>query len=126
MNIFEISVRNKFRFPFKGLISAEDLWDLSLEDLDHIFKTLNSELKAKKEESLLDDKSAEDKMLETKIEIIKHIVKVKKSEKKARMKAKEDKAKRQRIMEIIKTKKDESLKDKSIDDLQGMLDELGD
>ena len=33
-NIFEYAVRNKVRFPFKGMISVEDLWDLSLTNLD--------------------------------------------------------------------------------------------
>ena len=41
-NMFEIAARNKFRFPFKGMISTEDLWDLSVENLDNVFKTLNS------------------------------------------------------------------------------------
>ena len=48
--MFEIATRNKFRFPFKGVISTEDLWDLSVESLDNVFKTLNSEMKKTKEE----------------------------------------------------------------------------
>ena len=47
-NMFEIATRNKFRFPFKGVISTEDLWDLSVESLDNVFKTLNSEMKKQK------------------------------------------------------------------------------
>ena len=49
-NMFEIATRNKFRFPFKGVISTEDLWDLSVVSLDNVFKTLNSEMKKTKEE----------------------------------------------------------------------------
>ena len=41
--MFEVAVRNKFRFPFKGVISVEDLWDLSVQQLDGIFKTLKSQ-----------------------------------------------------------------------------------
>jgi uncharacterized protein YfkK (UPF0435 family) len=33
-------IRNKYRFEFRGLISAEDLFDLKLEDLDVIYKGL--------------------------------------------------------------------------------------
>lgn len=40
-NIFEFATRNKVRFSFKGLISVEDLWDLSLTNLDSIYKELN-------------------------------------------------------------------------------------
>ena len=80
-NMFEIAARNKFRFPFKGMISTEDLWDLSVENLDNVFKMLNSEMKKTKEESLLSTKSKDDEVLELKIEIVKHIVAVKQEEK---------------------------------------------
>lgn len=53
MELFEIAIRNKYRFPFKGWISTEDLWDLSVQNLDSIFKTLNKEFKTTGEESLL-------------------------------------------------------------------------
>lgn len=51
MNMFEIALINKFRFPFKGLIATEDLFDLSVEDLDSIFKKLNSQIKKKKKKA---------------------------------------------------------------------------
>ena len=44
MNIFERAVREKTRFNYKGLISVEDLWDLSLEKLDAIWCELEAEL----------------------------------------------------------------------------------
>ena len=79
--MFEIATRKKLRFNFKGLKSVEELWDLSLTDLDSIFKGLNSEFKKSQEESLLDTKSEEDKLVELKIQIIKYIVNVKKKKK---------------------------------------------
>lgn len=122
--MFETAVRNKFRFPYKGMISTEDLFDLSVEDLDSIFKTLNSKVKKVKEESLLGTKTKEDETLNTMIEIIKYIVSVKLAEDNARLQAKEKKEKKQKIMEILATKQDADLQNKSIEDLQAMLDDL--
>ena len=48
MNLFEVAVREKYRFPYNGMISTEDLWDLSVNALDSIFKTLNKDKKKQK------------------------------------------------------------------------------
>jgi restriction endonuclease S subunit len=124
-NIFEYAVRNKVRFPFKGMISAEDLWDLSLTNLDSIYKTLNKQVKQSEEESLLQTKTKVDEELEVQIAIVKYIVSVKLAEQEAREKASAKKAQKQKIMSIIAAKQDEALQNSSIDDLQKMLDELG-
>lgn len=124
-NIFEFATRNKLRFPFKGQISVEDLWELPLKSLDAIFKTLNAQVKQAKEESLLETKTAEDTVLEVQIAIIRHIVSVKQKEKKLREQAAENKAQRERIMSIIADKKDEALKNSSIEELEKMLADIG-
>ena len=123
-NIFEYASRKKVRFPFKGMISVEDLWDLSLTNLDSIYKTLNKQVKQSEEESLLATKSNVDTELEVQIAIVKHIVSVKLAENEAAEKASAKKAQKQKIMSIIATKQDEALQNSSIDDLKKMLDEL--
>ena len=123
-NIFEYAVRNKVRFPFKGMISAEDLWDLSLTNLDSIYKTLNKQIKQSEEESLLDAKANVNTELEVQVAIIKHIVSVKLAEKEAAEKAYAKKEQKQKIMSIIAAKENEELQNSSIDDLKKMLDEL--
>lgn len=125
-NIFEYAVRNKVRFPFKGLISVEDLWDLSVTNLDSIYKTLNKQVKQSEEESLLSVKTNVDTELEVQIAIVKHIVSVKLAEQEAREKVAAKKAQKQKIMSIIAAKEDEELQNSSVDDLRKMLDELDD
>jgi len=124
VNMFEVATRNQFRFAFKGMLNVEDLWQLSPRDLDAIFKSLNSELKKVKEESLLEIKSAEDQILDVKINIVKHIFNVKQEEENQRLKAKENKEKKQKLMEILANKEDQDLLDKSAEDIQKMIDEL--
>lgn len=124
--MFEYATRNKVRFPFKGLISVEDLWDLTLTNLDSIYKTLNKQVKQSEEESLLNTKTTVDKELDVQITIVKHIVAVKLAEQEAREKASAKKAQKQKIMAIIASKQDEALQNSSVEDLQKMLDELGD
>lgn len=123
-NMFEIAIRSKFRFPFKGMVSIEDLFDLNVRDLDSIFKSLNSQLKQVKEESLLDVKTKQDEELDLKIEIVKYIVKVKQEEENSRLLAKAKKEQKQKIMEILSAKQDADLQNKSVEDLTKMLTEL--
>ena len=40
---FELATKEKYRFPFKGMIGVEDLWDLDVNQLDSVFKALNKE-----------------------------------------------------------------------------------
>ena len=126
MNIFEYATREALRFPYKGSQSVEDLWQLSVRELDSIYKTLNKQVKQSEEESLLSTKTSVDTELEVQIAIVKHIVSVKLAEKEAAEKASAKKAQKQRIMSIIATKENEAIQNSSIDDLKKMLDELGD
>lgn len=124
MNIFEKATREKIRFNYRGTITVEDLWDLPVEALDDIFKSLNARLKESQSESLLSKKTSDNDILETKIEIIKYIVTIKLAEAEAREKAYANAAKKQKILEIIKEKQDADLKGMSIEELQAMITNL--
>lgn len=123
--MFEVAVRNKFRFPFKGVISVEDLWDLSVQQLDGIFKTLKSQEKKAQEKSLLDTRTPEDEALKTKIDIIRYIVTVKLDEAKQAEHAKENRDQKQKILGILAEKQDADLRSKTPEELQAMLNQLG-
>ena len=124
INLFELATRKKFRFPFKGMISVEDLWDLSVQNLDIVFKVLNAESKQAKEESLLSVKSDEDTILDAKIAIVKHIVGVKQAEAVQRQNAAAMREQKRKLQELIANKQDAELQGKSIDELQAMLNAL--
>lgn len=124
VNLFEVATRENYLFPFKGMINVIDLWNLSLTNLDSVFKTLNAEIKKSEEESLLNAKTKEDEELTNKIEIIKYIVNKKLAEKEARENEKKNKEKKQRILEIKAKRQDEALENMSDEDLDKLLADL--
>lgn len=120
-DLFKIATKKKYRFSYKGQVTVEDLWELSVEELDKIYKNLKSLQKNASEESLLQTVTKEDKELNNKIEIIKTIVTDKLAAKDRAMKAASQRAQNQRILEIMADKQDAALKEKSIEELQDML-----
>lgn len=124
MNLFEIASREKYRFPYKGLISVEDLWDLTLPQLDGVYKALSKEVKTQGEDSLMAE-AITDKKLSNMIEIVKYIFSVKQQEADARKTASENKKKRERIAEVLAQKEDEALHNMSTDELKKLMTDLG-
>lgn len=123
-NIFEYASKNKVRFPYKGQVSTEDLWDLSAGQLDAVYKTLNVQKKTTEEDSLLEKKSKEDAELAVKIEIVTHIFKSKMEEQKAKERSAVNAEKKHRLMELIAKKEDDALGEMSVDELKKMLEEV--
>jgi hypothetical protein len=123
-NIFEFASRHKFRYPYKGVITTEDLWDLTPAQLDVVYKALNANVKVAQEDSLMKNMSDADAALLMQIEIVKYIFAVKEQEAESRKKAAENTAKKQRIMEILAKKQDDALENMSEADLLKMLNEL--
>lgn len=123
-NIFEFATRNKLRYPYKGVISTEDLWDLDVTQLNEIFKTLKAEERKDKEESLLATQSKKDVILATKIDVIRHIVNKKLDEAKRASAEKERADRKQQLMGILADKQNEELRNKTVEELRQMIDEI--
>ena len=122
MELFKLAAKEKYRFPFRGNISVEDLFDLTTSQLDVVYKELNSQVK-ETTDSLLKEVSTEDKELKNKIKIVKTIFEDKVKEKQLKELALAEKQRKERIKEWIAKKKDQDLADKSIEELEAMLGE---
>ena len=126
--MFEKASRMKLRFnTIAGVISVEELWDIPLTsnnsiNLDDIAKDLNRKLKMDEDESFV-KKSKVDEKTKLAFDIVKHVISVRLEEKDAAEKAIHKRQTKQKIMEIISNKKDENLRNKSIDELEKMLEE---
>lgn len=124
MELFEIASKKKYRYAFRGTITTEDLWDLSMSQLDTIYKDLSKRRKTEQEEeSLMTDKEVNSDLINM-IEIVKHVFSVKKDEVEREKNAAEKKRKKEKLLEILARKQDESLEEKSEEEILKMISDL--
>lgn len=128
--MFEKASRLKLRFDTnRGGLCVEDLWDLPLTstiagkvNLDAIavglFKRLQNDGAPL---SFVETETKTDEETKLKFDIVRHIIEVKKTDNKAALDAKTKADQKQKILGILADKQDESLRGKSLDELQTML-----
>lgn len=124
MNIFEIATRKKYRFPYKGNVSVEDLWSLSLESLDVVYRALNQTYNQMASEVSLLHNNLGDEDIRNKIEIVRYIVQVKLSEKQAALAEKRRAEEKQKILSVLKQRDDDKYNKMSDEELISKLNSL--
>lgn len=127
MNNFEKATRLRLRFETsRGNLNVEDLWRLPLAELDKLAIALNKQLKESSEESFIKAKSKDNKLLELRFDIVKHIIETLLSEDEEKKKAADKRAKREQLIELIAKKKNQELEGKSLEELEAELTKLED
>ena len=122
--MFDKATRLKLRFESnKGLLSVEQVWDLSLTALNEMAKGLSRQVKAAEtdEEDFIGTKSNVDSELQLRFDVVKHIIGVKLKERDDSREAAERKANNQVILELIQRKKQQELESKSVEELEALL-----
>ena len=119
--LFIEATKKNYQFPFRGMINVIDLWELSVQSLDLVFKSLNADYKKSEEESLLSTQTKETEELSEKIDIVKYIVNEKLAEKKAKEDAKKNREMKQRLLEIKAKRQDAALEGLSDAELDKMI-----
>jgi hypothetical protein len=123
--LFEKASRLKLRFQStKGILSTEDLWDLSLQDLNALAKKLNRQIKNMSEEDFLQEETKEDKETKLAFDLVIHVLNVKKEERQKEKDRTEKKAKKEKLLDILAKKRDQSLEQMSEEDLLKELESL--
>ena len=123
--MFERAAKCKLRFQSnKGVLSSEDLFDLSLTSLDLIAKNVNRQLKAEAEESFIEKKSDSSSEMELRLDILKHVISYKMGVAEANRKRAETIAKKSQIEDILLRKKSEKLENMSEEELVAMAAQL--
>lgn len=128
--MFEKATRNKFRFQsIQGQLSVEMLWDLPLTsrtgmDLDTVAKAVNQDLKDSQAESFVKKVTTANSIHADKLEIVKHIIKVKMDEKDAAKEQRAKKASKEKLLEILERKQYEDLENMSVEEIKARIEAL--
>lgn len=134
---FEKASRMKLRFNTeRGLLSVEDLWDLPLTtksnrlSLDEVAKDLHRQIKAAENDiqsfvtPQAETSTPKYDALHLQFEIAKHIIGVKVAEQNANAVAQERSRQKQKLMEVLSQKQDAALENKSVEEIQAMINAL--
>ena len=114
--------RQRIRFSTnKGLLSLEQLWDLSINDLDALAVSLQEAYDSSKGKSFLAKRTSKDKGLKLQLDVVLDILNTKVEEAELIKEAAETKLHNQKILGLIAEKQEGQLKGKSIRELEAML-----
>jgi hypothetical protein len=131
VTIFEKATREKFRYPStKGLLTTEQLWELPLTaksgfSLDDVAKAVNAELKAIATESFVATETNPAKAtLETKLEVVKHVIAIRLAEDQAAKAAAAKKLEKEKLLAVLGRKQDAVLENLTEAELLARINNL--
>jgi hypothetical protein len=129
--MFEKASRLALRFhSTRGVLSVEDLWTLSLTELDNIAKALHKTVRgAEEEQSFIPGTksakaTAEAERQALSFEIVKHIIGIRVQERDERAQAAEKAERKRELLGLLAEKDAADLKSKSREEIEKMLNEL--
>lgn len=126
-NIFEQASRLALRFPTaRGEISTEQLWGLPLDStvkpsLNSIALEVDAELSTTATKSFVATVSPNNKVLNLKMDILKHVIKIKQDENAAKETRQVNATKRRALEDALARKQAEKIDSASEEELQAQL-----
>ena len=122
-NLFKLAARRKTRFPSnRGELTAEQLYDLKLADLDITARTINTELKSLTEDSFVELKPDPRRgHLADALALVVEVIADKQADAAAAQKRVDKAALRRTLSEALARKQDEALSSASVEELQRQL-----
>ena len=114
--------RMKLRFQTsKGLLSSEELWDLSIADLDTLAVSLEKEYEKSDGKSFVRRKTEKDRTAKLRFDIVLDILQTKMEDNDAARNAADDKEHNEKILAMIAKKKEDSLASMTIEELEKLM-----
>lgn len=123
--MYKKALRTKLRFgTTKGKLTTEDLFDLSLTDLNNLAINLDKKLSETPRKSFISDIAPDTQEDELRFNIVKDIITLKLAERDAANNAKAKAAEKAQLLEILHRKKNEALENLSVAEIEAKLANL--
>lgn len=123
--MYKKALRNKLRFSTtKGKLTTEDLFDLSLSDLNNLAIALDKKLSETPRKSFISDIAPDTQEDELRFNIVKDIITLKLAERNAAQNAQAKAAEKAQLLEILHRKKNEALETLSVEEIEAKLASL--
>ena len=120
--MYKEALQKKLRFKTnKGMITTEDLFDLSLQNLNTLAIMLDKKVSEAPKKSFIEELPAEKNDDELRFSIVKDVINIKLKARKDNIDKAQVDARNKRIAELIAKKEDEALENKSIEELRAMI-----
>lgn len=123
--MYKKALRTKLRFSTtKGKLTTEDLFDLSLTDLNNLAIALDKKLSETPRKSFISDIAPDTQEDELRFNIVKDIITLKLVERNAAQNAKAKAAEKAQLLEILHRKQNEALENLSVAEIEAKIAEL--
>lgn len=120
--MYKEALQKKLRFKTnKGMITTENLFDLSLQNLNTLAIMLDKKISEAPKKSFIEELPAEENDDELRFSIVKDVINIKLKARKDNIDKAQADAQKKRILGILAKRNDEELEKKSTEELRAML-----
>ena len=120
--MYKEALQKKLRFKTnKGMITTEDLFDLSLQNLNTLAIMLDKKISEAPKKSFIEELPTEENDDELRFNIVKDVINIKLKARKDNIDKAQANAQKKRILEILAKRNDEELEKKSTEELRAMI-----
>lgn len=120
--MYKGALQKKLRFKTnKGMITTEDLFDLSLQNLNTLAIMLDKKISEAPKKSFIEELPAKENDDELRFNIVKDVINIKLKARKDNIDKAQANAQKKRILEILAKRNDEELEKKSTEELRAMI-----
>lgn len=124
-NLFEVSSRNKFRFPSdRGDLTTEQLWDISLKTLNEVAINIYNDLEKSGKINFITETTSANKELTQKLDLVKQIIATRKEDAQVKATKLQNAEMRKALREQIIAHKNAALLTGTVEELEARLAQL--